>query len=284
MNLAEALNDASSRLRNAGIDDARLEAEVLLRHSLGITREELYARLQEPLKARSEQDYESLTARRLAHEPTAYIIGHREFCGLEFACSPAALIPRPETELLVETAIDWIERREPPVEELRAIDVGTGSGVIAVALAKQFPELHIVATDVSAEALRLARRNATVHCVSEQIEFLEGSLLEPVQGAFDLVVANLPYIPSRTYNTLPPEIREHEPEVALRAGRRGTAVIEELLQQARGRLSPSGLLLAEHAWHQGSALRRVAADHFPTADIETRRDLAGRGRMLIVTT
>ncbi len=284
MNLAEALNDASSRLRDAGIDDARLEAELLLRHSLGITREELYARLQEPLEARSEQDYESLTARRLAHEPTAYVIGHREFCGLEFACSPAALVPRPETELLVETAIDWIERREPPVEELRAIDVGTGSGAIAIALAKQVPGLRIAATDVSANALTLARRNASSHCVNDQLDFVEGSLLEPVQGVFDLVVANLPYIPSRTYNTLAPEIHEHEPEVALRAGRRGTAVIEELLEQARGRLSSGGLLLAEHAWNQGSALRRTAADHFPTADIETRRDLAGHERLLIVTT
>ncbi len=284
MNLAEALNDASSRLRDAGIDDTRLEAELLLRHSLDITREELFARLQEPLEARSEQDYESLTARRLAHEPTAYIIGHREFCGLEFACSPAALIPRPETELLVETAIDWIERREPPVEELRAIDVGTGSGVIAVALAKQVPGVRIAATDVSAEALRLARRNAAAHCVNDQTDFLEGSLLEPVQGPINLIVSNLPYIPSRTYNTLPSEIRENEPDVALRSGRRGTAVIEELLQQARGRLSPSGLLLAEHAWNQGAALRRAAADHFPTAYIETRRDLAGHERMLVVRT
>ena len=283
MNLAEALNDASSRLRDAGIDDARLEAEVLLRHSLGITREGLYARLQEPLEARSEQDYESLTTRRLAHEPTAYIIGHREFFGQEFACSPAALIPRPETELLVETALAWIKRQGSTVEELRAIDVGTGSGVIAVALAAQFPELHIVATDVSAEALRLARRNATAHRVSERIEFVEGSLLEPVQGTFDLIIANLPYIPSRTYNTLPPEIREYEPEVALLAGRRGTAANEELLQQARGRLSSGGMLLAEHAWNQGGALRRAAADHFPTADIEARRDLAGHERILVVT-
>ncbi len=284
MNLAEALNDASSRLRDAGIDDARLEAELLLRYSLGITREELYARLQEPLEPRSEQDFDSLTPRRLAHEPTAYIIGHREFFGLEFACSPAALIPRPETELLVETAFAWIKRKEPPVEELRAIDVGTGSGAIAVALAKQFPELHIVATDVSADAIALARRNAAAHCVSGQIDFVEGSLLDPVQGAFDLMIANLPYIPSRTYNTLPPEIQEHEPEVALRAGRRGTAVIEDLLEQAQGRLSVGGLILAEHAWNQGRMLHGSATDHFPTAHIETRRDLAGHERMLILTT
>ena len=118
--------------------------------------------------------------------------------------------------------------------------------------------------------------------MSERIEFVEGSLLEPVQGAFDLIVANLPYIPSRTYSTLPPEIREYEPEGALRAGKRGTAVIEELLTQVRGRMSSGGLLLAEHAWNQGRALRQAAVDHFPTAEIETRRDLAGHERMLVV--
>ncbi len=282
MNLAEALHDGSSRLGDAGIDDARLESEVLLRSSLGVTREEFYARLQEPLDPANEQDYESLITRRLAHEPTAYITGHREFFGLDFACAAAALIPRPETELVVETAIDWIKRREPPVEELRAIDVGTGGGAIAVALAKHVPELRIVATDISGDALAVARRNAAAHCVSARIDYIEGSLLEPVKGAFDLVVANLPYIPSRTYNALPPEIREHEPEVALLAGRRGTSVIEELLRQARGRLSSGGLLLAEHAWNQGRALRRAAADHFPTAEIESRRDLAGHERMLVV--
>ena len=284
MNLAEALQDGSSRLGGAGVDDGRLEAEVLLRDSLSVTREELYARLQDQLDPKNEQDYESLITRRLAHEPTAYITGHREFFGLEFACSPAALIPRPETELVVETAIDWIKTREPAVEDLLAIDVGTGSGAIAVALVTQVPELRLVATDVSGDALALARRNAAAHCASARIEFVEGSLLEPVKGYFDLVVANLPYIPSRTYNALPPEIREHEPEVALLAGRRGTSVIEELLKQARGRLSAGGLLLAEHAWNQGRALRRAAATHFPTAEIETRRDLAGHERMLMVRT
>ena len=225
-----------------------------------------------------------MIARRLAREPTAYITGHREFYNLDFACSPAALIPRPETELLVETAIDWIGKRHSSTNELRAVDVGTGSGAIAIALAKHVPRLRIVATDVSVDALTLAQRNAATHGVSEEVEFLEGSLLEPVDGVLDLIIANLPYVPSRTYNALPPEIREHEPESALRAGRRGTAVIEELLEQVKDRLARGGLLLAEHAWNQGRSLRRAAADHFPTAEIETRRDLAGHERMLVVRT
>jgi len=292
MSTAETLRDASSRLLRAGIDDPRLEAEVLLRHAMRISREQLLARLQEPLPREFHASFAALIERRLAHEPTAYIIGRKEFFGLEFACSPAALIPRPETELLIETAISWVEgpfglaqgRQGPWVKDLRIVDVGCGSGVISVALARHFPAVRVVATDVSEIALALAKRNALAHCVAGQIEFVRGSLLESLAGQFDLILANLPYIPSRTYNALPPEIRAHEPEVALRAGRRGTAIIEAILSQAVDHLLPGGLLLAEHAWNQGRRLREAAADHFPTAEIETRRDLAGLERLLVVRT
>ncbi|MCH8160682.1 MAG: peptide chain release factor N(5)-glutamine methyltransferase [Chloroflexi bacterium] len=280
MTLAEALREAATRLLKAGIDDPRLEAEVLLRHALGVDREELFARLQEPLALELQALYEALVDRRLEHEPTAYIIGHKEFFGLDFACSPAALIPRPETELLVETAIEQLHARG----SVLAVDVGTGSGAIAVSLATHLPQARVIATDISDKALALGRRNALAHCVASQIEFVRGSLLEPLSGRFDLIAANLPYIPSRTYNALPPELREHEPEAALRAGRRGTALIETLLAQAIDHLAPGGLLLAEHAWNQGRSLRAAAADHFPTADIETRRDLAGLERLLVVRT
>ena len=140
----------------------------------------------------------------------------------------------------------------------------------------------MLATDVSAEALDLARLNAKKHHVGGRIDFKEGSLLEAFPDEVDLMLANLPYITTRTYNTLPPEIRDHEPKAALRAGRRGTAVIEALLEQAVGRLRPGGFLLAEHAWNQGRRLRTVASHHFPTARIETRKDLAGLDRMLVV--
>ncbi len=278
MTLAEALREASTRLLKAGIDDPRLEAEVLLRHALGVERQELFARLQEPFGLKSQASYEALIDRRLAHEPTAHIIGHKEFFGLDFACSPAALIPRPETELLVETAIEQFRERG----SVLAIDVGTGSGAIAVSLAKHLPQARVAAIDISAAALALARRNGLAHCVASRIEFVRGSLLEPLSGRFDLIAANLPYIPSRTYNALLPEIREHEPEVALRAGRRGTAINEVMLAQAVDHLAPGGLLLAEHAWNQGRRLREAAAGHFPTAGIETRRDLAGLERLLVV--
>ncbi len=284
MTLAEALREASRRLLKAGIDDPRLEAEVLLQHELGVEREELFATLQEPLDLQLLASYEALVDRRLNHEPTAYIVGRKEFFGLDFACSSAALIPRPETELLVETAIEWVKGRASRGKELRIVDIGSGGGAIAVSLAKHLPQARVTATDTSESALALAQRNALAHDVASRIEFVQGSLLEPLSGLLDLIAANLPYIPSRTYNVLPPEIREHEPEEALRAGRRGTAMIEALLAQAVGHLRPGGLLLAEHGWNQGRRLREAAADHFPTAAIETRRDLAGLERLLIVRT
>ena len=286
--LIEALRDAESRLRAAEIDDARLEAEILLCHALSLTREALFARLREPLLTDAHAAFESLLRRRLDHEPTAYIVGHREFYGLSFACAPAALIPRPETELLVEAALSWIDRWEqgrvprPTTHDPRPriVDVGTGGGAIAVALAVHCPTTRIVAIDPSRQALTLARCNASANGVAGRIDFVQGELLTPLPGRFDLIVANLPYVPTRLYERLPPEIREHEPAAALHAGRRGTALIEALLAQAR--LHPGGLLLAEHAWNQGQRLREAARVAFPAAAIETRRDLAGRQRMLIV--
>ncbi|MCH7511432.1 MAG: peptide chain release factor N(5)-glutamine methyltransferase [Chloroflexi bacterium] len=288
--LIETLRDAESRLRDAEIEDARLEAEILLCHALSLTREALFARLREPLPTDVHATFESLLRRRLDHEPTAYIVGHREFYGLSFACAPAALIPRPETELLVEAALSWIDRWEqgrvprPTTHDPRPriVDVGTGGGAIAVALAVHCPTARIVAIDPSRQALALARCNAAANGVSRRIDFVQGELLTPLPGRFDLIVANLPYVPTRLYEKLPPEIREHEPAAALHAGRRGTALIEALLAQARARLHPGGLLLAEHAWNQGQRLREAARVAFPAAAIETRRDLAGRQRMLVV--
>ena len=296
MTLAEVLRDAEARLRAEDIGDAHLEAEVLLCHALGVTRERLFSRLQEHTQPAEHEAFDALLERRLEHEPAAYIVGHKEFYGLELACTPAAPIPRPETELLVEYAIEWLGRRERAVDangRPLIADVGTGNGAIAVAIASHLPNAGIVATDTSRDALALARRNAEAHGVAGRIDAVQGSLLEPVRSAFDAIVANLPYVPSRTYERLPPEIRVHEPEQALLAGadgsadlrpRRGSAIIEELLVQAPDHLRPGGLLLAEHAWNQGRRLREAAKTAFPSAEIETKRDLAGRERMLVVET
>jgi release factor glutamine methyltransferase len=283
MTLAQALHDAQARLRSAGIDDAELGGELLLRHALGLSRERLFVCLQEPFAPEDARAYEALLRRRLAHEPAAYIVGHKEFYGLEMACTPAALIPRPETELLVERALEWLRAQERgPAPALLLVDVGTGNGAIAIAIAVHAPAVRIVGIDTSRAALALARRNAEAHGVAGRIGFLQGSLLAPLRGQVDLIVANLPYVPTRLYRKLPPELREHEPEAALHAGRRGTALIERLLEQSPTLLRPGGLLLAEHAWNQGRRLREAAQAAFPRARIETQRDLAGRERILLV--
>lgn len=247
-------------------------------------RETLFARLQEPVPAKSRGHFSKLLLRRLAHEPTAYITGRREFYGLELVCTPAALIPRQETEVLVEVALHWVRGLGSGVNEPRIADVGTGNGAIAIALAAHVPEARIVAIDTSAPALQLARCNAKAHGVAGRIDFVRGSLLRSLRRRFDLIVANLPYVPSRAYATLAPEIRDHEPEQALNAGRRGTALIEALLAEAPALLPAGGLLLAEHGWNQGRRLREAASVAFPGACIETQRDLAGLERVLVVET
>jgi release factor glutamine methyltransferase len=295
---AEALHAAQQLLGSAAIEDARLEAEVLLMHALGIDRERLYARLQEPLPVDARETFEGLLQQRLAHEPAAYITGHKEFYGLDLSCTPDALIPRPETELPVELAVARLRREEqgtrnkeqghpPPQMRVagrgsRVADVGTGGGAIAIAIAVGAPDAHVVAIDPSRAALVLARENAMRHGVAERVDFVQGSLLEALRGRVDVIVANLPYISTAEYESLPPEIREHEPEMALHAGTSGTELIDALLAQAPALLNRPGLLLAEHAWDQGTALRETAGRAFPNAHIETKQDLAGLDRVLVV--
>ncbi len=257
---------------------------MLLRHALSLSREALFARLQEPMSVKRRAAYSKLLLRRVAHEPTAYIVGHKEFYGLELACTPAALMPRPETELLVELALDWVKGQGSRAKSKWIADVGTGNGAIAVAIAVHGPEARIVAIDTSRPAMALARRNAEAHAVAGRIAFVQGYLLGPLRGRCDVIVANLPYVPTRLYEKLPPEIREHEPERALHAGRRGTALIEALLAQSPTLLRPGGMLLAEHAWNQARRLREAAQTEFPDARIETKRDLAGLERVLVVET
>lgn len=282
--IVQAIHAGATCLAGVEVEDPRLEAELLLRHTLGVSREKLYTLLREPLLVRDAQVYDALLTRRKAHEPTPYIMGHREFYGLEFACTPAALIPRQETELLVETALEWLQRGRREGSPTLVADIGTGTGAIAVSLAVRAPNIRVVAGDRSADALALARQNAASHGVTERIEFVQSDLLSQIEGSFDLILANLPYVPSRTYATLAPEIRDHEPKIALDAGRRGTAVIDSLLVQAPQYLREHGALLAEHAWNQGRALRRAADAAFPNARVETLCDFAGHERALFVQT
>jgi release factor glutamine methyltransferase len=274
---AERLHDAERRLSAARIDDGRLEAEVLLAHALGRTREALFARLRDEVDGAASEAFEGLLARRLSREPLAHITGRREFYGLDLLCTGDALIPRQETELIVELALVRVKGQG---SRAKIADVGTGNGAIAVAVAVHAPDVRVLATDVSGAALRLARRNAERHGVAPRIAFVQGSLLGPLRGMFDVIVANPPYVSDEEYVSAAPELHR-EPEEALRAGPLGTEVIEELLRQAPARLARGGLLLIEHAWDQGERLREAARASLPAGRIETRGDLSEQERVLV---
>jgi release factor glutamine methyltransferase len=276
--IREALLESRRALRG---DEPALEAELLLMQALGVDRARLYQRLAEPVAPEASAAHRRLLERRLAGEPLPYITGHREFFALDFETTPAALIPRPETELLVEVAIAFA-RECSPHEPIAIADIGTGAGVIAVALARELPLARIVATDISADALALARRNAARHAVADRIDFREGDLLEPLVEPVQIIAANLPYVTTAQWKDSPPEIRDHEPRVALDGGPDGLDVIRRLVAQAPARLAESGALFCEIGAWQGNAARELAREAFPDARIEIARDLAGRDRVLAV--
>ena len=280
MRLAQALHEATESLQATGIEDAWLEAEVLLRHTLDLDRAHLYARLQEDLSAGDQAAFHSLLARRLAREPTAYIVGRREFYGLDLETTPAALIPRPETELLVEEAIARARHHERPL----IVDVGTGNGAIAVALAVHLRQAALVAIDLSREALALAVRNARRHGVEGRISFLQADLLAPLAQPAAIIVANLPYVSSGDWEALPPEIREHEPRAALDGGPDGLREIERLLEQAPSCLRLGGSLLVELGPLQVTPALVLARRCFPGAAARILPDAAGLDRLLVIDT
>ncbi len=297
MNMREALRHGARLLAEAGSDEAELEAELLLRHTLKLDRVHLFQRLHEALTPARERRYRRLLDRRLAHEPTPYITGHKEFFGLDFEVTPAAIIPRPETETLVELAIAFIETRDRGREtgvrrqETQIVDVGVGCGAIAVAIAHALPDARVIAIDVSKRALRLAGRNAVRHGVAGRITFLHGDLLaplaahpEPVEGRAGVIAANLPYVRTADWLAEPPEIREREPRRGLDGGPDGLRLIRRLLRQAPAHLAPGGALFTEIGDEQGLAAAAAARSAFPQAKIEVRRDLASFDRVLVVRT
>ena len=280
--IREALRRASQRLAAAGSDEASLEAELLLAHALSTDRTHLFQRISDVLPPDHATAFEALLGRRLAHEPTAYIIGHREFYGLEFEITPAAIIPRPETETLVELVLGFA--RERGLAALAIADIGVGCGAIAVALSVSLPEAAVIAVDISPEALALARRNAERHGVGARIDFRQGDLLAPLDAPVDAIAANLPYVRSGDLEAGPPEIREHEPRLGLDGGADGLDLIRRLLRDAPRYLSPGGALFAEIGEEQGELARALAAASFPQAQIEVQPDLSGLDRVLVVRT
>ncbi len=274
----EALREGRSLLNG---DEAGLEAELLLMHVLDMDRARLYQRLLEPLTPEACETYRRLLARRATHEPLPYITGRREFFGLDFEVTPAALIPRPETETLVELVIAFV-RASYPGQPVTIADIGTGSGVIAVSLAHELPLARVVASDTSPEAIALAQSNAERHDVAARIDFRLGDLLEPLSGKVQIIAANPPYVTTAQWADAPPEIRVHEPRLALDGGADGLDVIRRLLRQAPARLAQGGALFCEIGAWQGDESRSLARAAFPSAHVNLAPDLAGRDRVLCV--
>lgn len=257
-----------------GIDSPRLEAELLLAATLRMDRVGLYINFERPLDSRELADYREKVRRRGSREPGQYILGETEFWSLPFKISPAVLIPRADTEVLVEEALKRIK------SQARVLDVGTGSGAIAVALAHELPEIKVTALDCSDAALEVARGNAELNNVSARVCFLEGDLRDLPAGPFEAVISNPPYIPTGDWASLMPEVREHEPRLALDGGVDGLDAYRQLAAQANHVLVPGGWLLVEVGIKQAKdvvALFKAAG----LLEIETRDDYAGIPRVVM---
>jgi release factor glutamine methyltransferase len=287
MDVRGALRQGIAQLREANVSSFTLAAELLLLHTLGRDRTWLYAHPEELLSEGDAQQFQALLKRRGAGEPTQHLTGKQEFWGLEFEVTPDVLIPRPETEHVIEVALDRLAVRETRAgrkptltgDGLQIIDVGTGSGCIAIALAKELPGARILATDISQAALAVARRNAARHSVEDRMMFLQFNLLTQPAGRYDLIVSNPPYIGRKERETLMREVRDHEPELALYGGEEGYELYADLIAQAARNLVHSGLLVLELGHNSLPAVRPLL-DLPNWTSVGVTNDLAGIPRVI----
>jgi release factor glutamine methyltransferase len=276
--LREILVGFMGRLAAAGVESPRLNAELILAHVLGVDRAGVRGMLHTVPDPAHVAEAERLLARRVAREPVDYILGEREFYGRRFHIRPGVLIPRPETEAIIEHALRELNRDG----EFLAADVGCGSGAIAVTLACEFPRMRVLATDISRIALAVTRANAERHGVAARVYTACMDCLSATAPGLHLVAANPPYISHTEAASLEPEVRDHEPPEALFAEADGLAVARRVIAQAAVVLRPGGLLLLEHGYTQGAALRECAAEAGLTG-IQTLQDFAGLERLLRAT-
>jgi release factor glutamine methyltransferase len=282
MILREALQSVTQTLHRARIADTSVEAELLLGQVLDMSKTQLYTRPERDLTSRETERLRHLVERRLDHEPTAYILGHCEFYGIDFYVDSHTFIPRPETELLVEKAVELAQHISRRRKQITIADVGTGCGAVAISLALALPEAKIYATDISASALEVAAVNCRRHGIDGQVELLQGNLLEPLPRVVDMVVANLPYIRDCEFKDLSPEIKNYEPAIAWAGGEEGVDKIREMLEQMRGQLSRGACFLLEIGQGQDKRVRSLVEKHFPEASIELIADLGGIERVVKV--
>jgi release factor glutamine methyltransferase len=246
------LDWTTQRFSEAGIAGARLEAQLLLAHVLGCTRVQLYTGFDKPLGDAELASYRGLIRRRLAGESVSYLLGEAEFWGLPFFVDPSVLVPRPDTETVIEVARVARPDRTPA---LRILDLCTGSGAVAVSLAREYPAAQVVATEISAAAAAVARKNAERNAVADRVDIRQGDLFAPVAGErFDLIASNPPYIASSVIPTLALEVRR-EPVIALDGGRDGLVFYDRICAAARDHLAPGGVLIVEHGYDQADAVR-----------------------------
>jgi release factor glutamine methyltransferase len=293
MDVRGALRTGISRLREKQVASYTLAAELLLLHMLGRDRAWLYAHPEEPINSQQLETFLSLISRRANGEPTQHLTGKQEFWSLEFEVTPDVLIPRPETEHVIEVALDRLALRQLRAgkpqktngEGFLIADIGTGSGCLAIALAKELPAATIYATDISPAALVIARRNAVRHGAEKRIRFLESDLSRPLaadganDSAFDLVVSNPPYIPRRDAKTLAREVRDHEPAVALYGGEEGYELYADLIGLARRYLKPGGIFVSELGYDSLPAVQPLLDGPQWTA-VGVSNDLAGIPRVI----
>jgi release factor glutamine methyltransferase len=274
--LEQALRQAREAMSQHNIEDAALEAEILLRHTLHYTRAQLYLELNRELNVKDTREYNRLVERRLAGEPTAYITNHREFYGLDFYVDSRVLIPRPESELLVDEAI------KSSVKGARSFaDIGTGSGAIAISLAVNVPQVHIFAVDISPDALAVAQENCRKHGVHDRIDLLQGDLLEPLPGMVDVVLANLPYVKQIDLPAV--NTNGYEPRLALDGGSDGLITIRRLIRQITRKTNPRGRLCIEIGLGQEKSITDYLNGLLPEGDIKVIADLSGIPRVVVFT-
>jgi release factor glutamine methyltransferase len=284
--LSEILSKSARTLAAAGITSARLDAEVMLAHALGVAREQLVSSPNLLLSGADIRRYEELLRRRVAREPVAYIIGRQEFWSLDFYVTADVLIPRPETERLVEMVLD-LAHELTQERTIRILDVGTGSGTIAVSLAKELPKAVIWATDISAAALKIANGNARCHCLTERIKLLQGNLFAPVRDIpekFDLIVSNPPYVGSAEIATLEPEVSRWEPRGALDGGADGLDFYRRLAAQAHVYLARRGAVALEIGADMGKEVARLFSETGYYSEVRVVQDYAGRDRVMVART
>jgi release factor glutamine methyltransferase len=279
MTLKEALQKAKKELKAIPVDESETSAEFLLRHVLKMERAKFYANLSCALNENEIKEYQKLIERRKKHEPVWQIIGKVEFCALDFDITSDVLIPRPETEFLVEKVLSYVKKDK----KLKILDIGTGAGPIIITLAKEIENGLFYGSDISKEALKVAQKNAKSNGVGDKVEFTVGNLFEPWKGQkFDIITANLPYIPHEDLPGLTVEIHHYEPRIALDGGNGGLTIYEEFLKELPKYLNENGMVFCEIGKDQGKLFTNIVQENLVNTKCMIFSDLAGYDRIALI--